>query len=610
VSSAYEQRPVLAVGNEGDLHTGWADVGATIGARVRQRDRCVVAVECYPGVFVAEVREALAAAIAPRALVAAEDALLRPDELARMLAPYLGNDPVLGCICPLGLASFFARERVAELRRRLSDVERGIALVVGTGAALVAPDADLIVYADVIRWEIQQRQRRHRSGNLGADNAAAPAAELYKRAYFVDWRAADRWKNDVLERVDWYLDTNEPGSPRLVAGSLYRAALAATARRPFRLVPFFDPGPWGGEWMRRTFGLAGGEPNFAWCFDCVPEENSLLFGFGSRTISSPALPVVHRHPLDLLGSRVFETFGAEFPIRFDLLDTWAGGNLSLQVHPMREYIRERFGMHYTQDESYYLLDAMPGAHVYLGFLEDVDPAVFTTELVAAQNGGPPFVPERHVRSWPSAKHRHFSIPAGTIHCSGKDNVALEISATPYIFTFKLWDWGGLDLHGKPRPIHLDDGLANLQWERTSDWVGHNLVDRVTSVAHGDCWREESTGLHPLEFIETRRHWFTGPVEHHTRGTVNVLNLVEGPAAVIESPAGEFAPLVVHYAETFVVPASVGAYRIRPLAAAPVPLATVKAYVRDNVAETLARQAALSPAMLRPRDSLGLFGVRA
>jgi mannose-6-phosphate isomerase class I len=580
VSSDYEQRPVIAVGREDDVRSGWADIGATIAADARRGDRCVVAVECYPGVHAGEVRDALTVALAPATVVTAEDALLSAVDLSRDLAPYLGDDPVFGRMSPLGLEWFFAPERVASLRTRIARVERGIALIIGTGATVVAPDADLLVYADLTRWEIQQRQRRHEIGNLGADNAGAPAAELYKRGYFVDWRAADRWKNELLDRVDWYLDTNDAGAPLLIAGALYRKALAITTRRPFRLVPFFDPGPWGGEWMRHRFGLPADEPNFAWCFDCVPEENSLLFGFGSRAIHSPALPVVHRHPLELLGSRVHDAFGAEFPIRFDLLDTWEGANLSLQVHPLRDYIRERFGMSYTQDESYYLLDAKAGAQVYLGFKDGIDPTRFTKELEAAQNGGPPFHPERHVTAWPSAKHAHFSIPAGTIHCSGRDNVVLEISATPYIFTFKLWDWNRLDLHGEARPIHLERGLANLQWERTAEWVGRNLVDRVRPVAQGDGWQEDSTGLHPLEFIETRRHWFTGPVDHHTGGTVNVLNLVEGPVAVVESPSSAFEPLVVHYAETFVVPASVGGYRIRPLGEAETPLATVKAYMGE------------------------------
>ena len=50
-----------------------------------------------------------------------------------------------------------------------------------------------------------------------------------------------------------------------------------------------------------------------------------------------------------------------------------GGNLSLQVHPLTEYIQDTFGMHYTQDESYYLLDAAADAVVYLGLKSGIDP---------------------------------------------------------------------------------------------------------------------------------------------------------------------------------------------------------------------------------------------
>ena len=71
----------------------------------------------------------------------------------------------------------------------------------------------------------------------------------------------------------------------------------------------------------------------------------------------PAIDLVLQHPRELLGDDVFARFGAEFPIRFDFLDTVGGGNLSLQVHPLTAYIREHFGMIYTQDESYYMLDA-------------------------------------------------------------------------------------------------------------------------------------------------------------------------------------------------------------------------------------------------------------
>ena len=427
------------------------------------------------------------------------------------------------------------------------------------------------------------KSRRGREATRLAISAPAiartrPGAK-YKRAFFVDWRAADRLKKQLFPRIDFLLDTNDRDCPKLISGEAFRQALAATVRRPFRVVPFFDPGPWGGEWMRTTLDLPKDTPNFAWCFDCVPEENSLLLGFGKARVEIPAINLVFFHPAELLGEAVYGRFGTEFPIRFDLLDTVQGGNLSLQVHPLTEYIQENFGMPYTQDESYYLLDAGEDAVVYLGLKEGIDPQAMIRDLEIAQQGGKPFPDEQYVNRWPARKHDHFLIPAGTVHCSGKDSMVLEISATPYIFTFKLWDWNRPGLDGNPRPIHLERGQANIQWDRTTEWVRGNLLNRLEPLAEGDGWREERTGLHEREFIETRRHWFTGRVEHHTRGGVNVLNLVEGREAVVESPTGAFEPFIVHYAETFIVPAAVGAYTMRPTQ--PGQCATMKAFVRTR-----------------------------
>jgi len=160
-------------------------------------------------------------------------------------------------------------------------------------------------------------------------------------------------------------------------------------------------------------------------------------------------------------------------------------------------------------------------------------------------------------------------------------MVLEISATPYIFTFKLWDWGRLGLNGLPRPIHLDHGIANIAWERQTDWVKRSLINRVEFLGQGSGWIEERTGLHELEFIETRRTWFEKTAPHITRNTVNVLNLVEGREAIVESPSGAFDPLVVHYAETFIVPASAGPYTIRPLGESEgSKCGTIKAFVRS------------------------------
>jgi len=127
------------------------------------------------------------------------------------------------------------------------------------------------------------------------------------------------------------------------------------------------------------------------------------------------------------------------------------------------------------------------------------------------------------------------------------------------------------------------GLKNIQWDRDTEWVTDNLVNRVEVLSDSADLREERTGLHELEFIEVRRHWFAAESHHDTQGTVNVLNLVEGDEVEVVSPTGAFAPYTVHYAETFIVPADVGPYVIRRAKSSKSEcFGTVKAYVRGTL----------------------------
>lgn len=588
--SNYDKFPFVAVpGADAACVSGWGTIGARLREAIAARGarRAVVVVECYPGVDEAGVADCLARELRPALALRSGEALRPPDDIDRLCAPWLGgDDPVFGYLSPLELPEFFDGGRVAEFKSRVAAVTEGVVLVVGVGARLIT-DGDILIYADLARWEIQRRQRQGEIGNLGAGNAGQSPGGKYKRAFFIDWRVADRWKKPLLRQCDFLLDTNDRAAPKLAQGDAVRRGLEEATRRPFRVVPFFDPGPWGGQWMKEVCDLDRSAPNYAWCFDCVPEENSLLLGMGEHRVEIPAIDMVFDRPRALLGDAVHARFGDEFPIRFDFLDTMGGGNLSFQVHPLTEYIQGKFGMHYTQDESYYILDAAPDACVHLGLTAGADRTAMARGLASAQAGGAPFDDARYVNRWPARKHDHFLIPAGTCHCSGKNSMVLEISATPYIFTFKMWDWARLGLDGRPRPIHLDHGLANIRWERDTDWVRENLINRVMPIASGEGWREERTGLHEREFIETRRHWFLGRVPHDTggieRGGVNVLNLVEGEEAVVESPDGAFAPFVVHYAETFIVPAAAGKYTIRPGAGSAYrEMGTMKAFVRTGI----------------------------
>jgi len=580
-TSNYDKRPcVLISTSSAQCCVGWREVISRLSSASTE-NRCVLCVECYPGVFERSIRSALEEGLRPSEIIYGPDLLKPPHSIDNMLGDVLGDDPVFGRMNDIALQAFFDEAKLSQARDKVLRWQSGLLLVIGTGAALVAPEPDVLVYVDMARWEIQGRQRRNQISNFGTDNLTDTPSRKYKRAFFVDWRAADRLKKQLLPKADFFLDTNS-SVPKLVSGDCIRAGLKKVASRPFRVVPYFDPGPWGGHWMEEVCDLPRDVPNHAWCFDCVPEENSLWLGFGDIQIELPAIDLTFLQPRELLGNSIYSRFGAEFPIRFDFLDTMGGGNLSLQVHPRTEYIRKQFGMNYTQDESYYLLDAGEDGCVYLGLKTGVDREGMIRDLRTAQDGGPPFRAENYVNRFPARKHDHFLIPAGTIHCSGKNSMVLEVSATPYIFTFKLWDWGRLGMNGLPRPIHLDHGIANIAWERQTEWAQKSLINRIEFLGSGQGWTEERTGLHELEFIETRRNWFTEKTPHDTAGTVNVLNLVEGREAIVESPTGAFDPFVVHYAETFIVPADVGAYSIRPFGESEgSKCGTIKAFVRSR-----------------------------
>jgi len=579
--SNYDKYPCTQVSTSAAYcWVGWRNIIDRLKSSSAE-SRCTLAVECYPGTFERSIKDALVEGLRPTEVVYTPDLLKAPNCVDKMLAPVLGDDPVFGHMNDIGLEAFFEEAKLGKARQKVASWQQGLLLVVGVGASIVSPQPDVLIYADLARWEIQGRQRRNEISNLGTDNIEESPSLKYKRAFFVDWRAGDRLKRELLPKAHFFLDTNR-STPKLVAGDCARAGIKTVASRPFRVVPYFDPGPWGGHWMEEVCNLPKDAPNHAWCFDCVPEENSLLLGFGDLQIELPAIDLIFLHPRELLGEHIYSRFGAEFPIRFDFLDTMGGGNLSLQVHPRTEYIRKQFGMDYTQDESYYLLDAGEDGSVYLGLKKGIDREAMAGELRLAHDGGPPFCAETYVNKFPAKKHDHFLIPAGTIHCSGRNSMVLEISATPYIFTFKLWDWGRLGLNGLPRPIHLNHGIANIDWDRQTDWVQRNLINRVEFLGKGAGWTEERTGLHELEFIETRRNWFTSKTPLDTQGTVNVLNLVEGREAIVESPKGAFDPFVVHYAETFIVPAAVGAYTIRPgRESEGSKCGTIKAFVRSG-----------------------------
>ncbi|NBK97266.1 MAG: mannose-6-phosphate isomerase [Erysipelotrichia bacterium] len=539
----------------------------------------ILVFDYYPGVDEEEVMQ-LVTSLNPSTIIETSQLFKDGNMISEQMKYHLTDDRVFGKMYYGDFIDFMDEDKLNEAKEMLPTLQ-GLTIICGVGASLVS-EGDINVYFDMARWEIQMRYRKGLS-NYKADNPNEDILRKYKRAFFIEWRIADKHKVRLFDRFDYVVDTNKANDPKMISGDTFRDSLKALVKKPFRTVPYFDPGVWGGQWMKEVCNLDASKANYAWSFDGVPEENSILFDYDGVEFELPAMDVVLYQPKQLLGPQVFARFGAEFPIRFDFLDTMEGQNLSLQVHPLTEYIKKNFGMPYTQDESYYILDAKEGANVYLGLKENINPEEMIDDLRKAQKGEIVFDAEKYVNKFPAKKHDHFLIPAGTCHCSGSGAMVLEISATPYIFTFKLWDWERLGLDGLPRPVHVEHGKEVIQWERTTPWVKKHLVNAVYEVKEGDnTCKIEHTGLHELEFIETRRYTISDTSYHNTNNTVNMLNLIDGKEAIVESVNDAFEPFVVHYAETFIIPASVGEYTIRPYGMSEnEEIKVIKAYVRTQ-----------------------------
>ena len=567
MTTQYNKYPCVHIkGHAGAAVEGYPAVLDRLRSEIRNvpGNRFVLMIDCYPGADVEEIRSRLIDPLAPDMIIYTDDDVLKSsEEITNRVKDRLTDDRVFGQMC-LENYQDLADEAKTNAVREALEAASGLVVIYGAGARLFAKP-DLYVYADMARWELQCRFRKSTKPEWKCSEVTDDNLKKFKWGYFFSWRVADRHKVRYFNEIDYLLDTNKRGMPKLLRGDALRSGIEQTVAQPFRVVPFFDPGVWGGQWMKEVCRLDPSEKNYAWCFDCVPEENSLLLECDEVVVEIPSINAVLTRPRELLGEKVFARFGAEFPIRFDFLDTMQGQNLSLQVHPLVGYAQEKFGMHYTQEESYYLLDADPNADtaVYLGVKTGVQKDELIDALSHSQNTGERFEDEKYINRIPVKKHDHVLIPPGTIHCSGSNTMVLEISATPYIFTFKLWDWGRLGLDGKPRPIHLNHGKEVIRFERDTEFVHRELVNNIQEIIHEPDHIREKTGLHELEFIHTEREWFDAPVHCATRGSVNVLNLVEGESITVVSPTGAFDPFEVHYAETFIIPEQLGEYILCP-----------------------------------------------
>jgi len=534
-------------------------------------------------VFLAQFRAAWETAYGPATWIDTRPALKESAVLARELQEFLTEDPVFGRVCDRDLTLFFHAGRwqtlIETVQAALRSADGGPIFIMGPGA-LLSPlrfYSDVALYAAVPRETIFFASEAGVGRNLGDDQDRGKWPR-YKRSFYIDWPVQDRHFFAVLPACDFLIDMHDVARPAFVDARLFLEGLADAAQRPFRVRSIFMPGVWGGHRLQHLIpGLPSEWPNCAWGFELVAPENSVTFELGDVSMRVPFNLFMHFQAARILGRDNHRRFGDFFPIRFDFLDTIEGTNLSLQVHPPDTYINAHFREPFAQHEMYYILESRPGAKVYLGLQEATSRESFLNDVAHAQSQHIPFEITKHVNAWDAAQGDLFVIPAGTVHCSGANNLVLEISATPYIYTFKLYDYLRPDLDGQPRPISYQRAFEVIDFHRKTGWVREHLLAKPRRLAEGQGWRrllltDTDLVFHSVERIEMTTS-YTDTTEFDG---VHVLCVVEGQGARVVREA-DGAALELSYAETIIIPGACGPYRLEPFGDAEVKV--VKAYIR-------------------------------
>jgi mannose-6-phosphate isomerase class I len=481
-----------------------------------------------------------------RDFVVGWDEVLRRTASARCLE----DDPDFATLASGSVRDLFDRLPVT------SRQQDRLVMVVGPGAALA--DHDVLWYADLPKRHAEAAIVSGRGQNLGQPKQAARPST--RRLFYVDWPLTDRHRDALASRIDCWIDMQDPGDPPWAAGCELRRSLRTLSAQPFRTRPVFNSTPWGGHWAQTELGFNPDGPNTALGYELIAPESGLLLGTQEDAIEVPLQLLVALHPTDILGSHVRELFGTSFPIRFDYLDTVAGGNLSVHCHPVAKDMSEVFGWPYPQHETYYVMIAGEDSVVYLGLRADASLEEFHQRAHQADQDGTEFDIERFVQTFPAEQHQLFMVPAGTPHGSGAGNVVLEISATPYLYSLRFYDWLRLDKEGTRRSVHVEHAFRNLNRQRRGEAVGRDLVQQPRVTLLGDGWHEELLGSLPDVFFEVRRLAIArdAQVSRQTGDRFHVLNLVDGDEVMIHWSGGSHH---LSYSETIVIPARVGSYRV-------------------------------------------------
>lgn len=214
---------------------------------------------------------------------------------------------------------------------------------------------------------------------------------------------------------------------------------------PLKFAPIYKEKIWGGNKMKTILGKDFGKlPNCGESWELSGVEGNVSVVSNGYLAGNSLEELVEVYMGDLVGDKVFENFGNEFPLLIKFID--ANDDLSIQVHPDDELAAERHNS-YGKTEMWYVLQADPGSKLQSGFNREVDQETYIEKL---ENGELTSI----LNFEEVAPGDVFFIPAGRVHAIGKGILLAEIQQTSDV-TYRIYDYERLDASGNIRELHND-----------------------------------------------------------------------------------------------------------------------------------------------------------
>jgi mannose-6-phosphate isomerase class I len=487
----------------------------------------------------------------------------------------LTDEKTFGRLYTGKLSDFIDEKKAARLKARFEKAKSRRSssptaiLCYGIGAACkeLADAYDIIFYKDLTREEINNRSKKGLLVPLGAGGTAGsgkgPAYLAGKRFYYVDYPVLDKHRKALKKKIDFYIDDNLPGRPKLIEQKMIDEMIADLSGGPFQLKVYHDIGVWGGQWLKKIRNLQKEMINCAWAYELMAYHMSVKIPVGDSFIETPFSNLLDREADRIMGEPIRKRFKGMWPIRVNYDDCLKGGDMAVQIHPDADYIEKNFREPLHQDESYYIVAAAPDAYVYLGLKENVDISEFQDRVLAAETENIAFDHREYVNVFPAGEGDLFLIPAGTVHASGKGCVVLELSATTDRYTFHFYDYLRPDLHGGLRDIHSIHAFGMLEKypHRRTSWVKKHLLQKPKIIRKGKGWAEYRIGGLDGYIPEIKRYIINTAAEDNTNGAFHVLSMVKGDRVVILPAQSSKRKFDLKFTETVILPACLGSYRI-------------------------------------------------